>query len=94
MLQPEITPESIQKHPVTMLYEICQKKNWEVSIRDIWRKTGEVEVYVDGKFAGRGKYEGKKLIAVNRAAHEANQHIVRELAQESPQSIASPSCHR
>ncbi|XP_022858272.1 ribonuclease 3-like protein 3 [Olea europaea var. sylvestris] len=94
LLQPEITPESIQKHPVTMLYEICQKKNWEVSIRDIWRKTGEVEVYVDGKFAGRGKYEGKKLIAVNRAAHEANQHIVRELAQESPQSVASPSCHR
>lgn len=89
-----ITPESIQMHPVTMLYEICQNKGWKVHIKDMWsKKTGEIQVFVDGKFAGEGRYEGKKFIAVNRAAHDANQQIVRRLAQENTQCTSSPSCH-
>ncbi|XP_022872072.1 ribonuclease 3-like protein 3 [Olea europaea var. sylvestris] len=94
LLRPMITPESIQMHPVTMLYEICQNKGWKVHIKDMWsKKTGEIQVFVDGKFAGEGRYEGKKFIAVNRAAHDANQQIVRRLAQENTQCTSSPSCH-
>ncbi|KAL2483030.1 RNAse II-like 1 [Forsythia ovata] len=91
LLQPVITRESVQTHPVTMLYEICQKNGRKVNIRDSWRKTGEIEIFVDGKFAGRGKYDAKKLIAVNRAAHNAYQQILRKLVHENSQYVPSPN---
>ncbi|KAK4372940.1 hypothetical protein RND71_008324 [Anisodus tanguticus] len=76
MTHPEI-------HPVTKFYEVCQKYGWSVELIDTWEETGEIEVFVDGKFAGKEKFSGKKLIALNRAAHNAYCEIVKNLNVET-----------
>ncbi|KAL3848998.1 hypothetical protein ACJIZ3_010880 [Penstemon smallii] len=83
LLQPMITPENLQTHPVTMLNEMCQKKGLEVKFVDLWSAKGEIEVLVDGEFVGKGIYEDKKVIAVNRAARNAYIQIVEKLHQEN-----------
>ncbi|KAK6115284.1 hypothetical protein DH2020_007553 [Rehmannia glutinosa] len=40
LLQPMITPSTLHTHPVTMLYEICQKNKVNVESRDLWKETG------------------------------------------------------
>ncbi|KAI3464893.1 hypothetical protein Pfo_021556 [Paulownia fortunei] len=79
LLQPMITPSTLHTHPVTMLYEICQKNKVKLESRDLWKETGEIEFMVDGEFVGRAKYMAKRVVANNRAAHEAYQKIVRKL---------------
>ncbi|MCD9642641.1 hypothetical protein HAX54_029529 [Datura stramonium] len=83
LLQPLITPTNLETHPVTKFYEVCQKNGWSVELIDTWEETGEIEVFVDGKFAGKGKFSGKKLIALNRAAHNAYCEIVKNLNVET-----------
>ncbi|XP_006342288.1 ribonuclease 3-like protein 3 [Solanum tuberosum] len=78
LLQPMITLENLETHPVTKFYEACQRNGWSVKLIDTWEKTGEIEVFA-GKFAGKGKFSGKKLIALNRAAHNAYCEIVKNL---------------
>ncbi|XP_004240163.2 ribonuclease 3-like protein 3 [Solanum lycopersicum] len=78
LLQPMITPENLETHPVTKFYEVCQRNGWSVKLIDTWEKTGEIEVFA-GEFAGKGKFSGKKLIALNRAAHNAYCEIVKNL---------------
>ncbi|CAK9153603.1 unnamed protein product [Ilex paraguariensis] len=86
--KPIITPATIQTHPVTRLYEICQKKGSQIRFVDLWNQTGEIEVYVDNEFLGRGKYSAKKLIALNRAAEKAyNQLVGKKMGMEQDTTI-------
>ncbi|KAK4429317.1 Ribonuclease 3-like protein 3 [Sesamum alatum] len=79
LLQPMITPSTLQTHPVTMLYEICQKNKVKLESRDLWKETGEIEFIVDDEFVGRAKYTAKRVVANNRAANEAYHKILRKL---------------
>ncbi|KAK4354119.1 hypothetical protein RND71_026313 [Anisodus tanguticus] len=83
LLQPLITLANLETHPVTKFYEVCQKYGWSVKLIDTWEETGEMEFFVDGKFAGKGKFSGKKLIALNRAARNAYCEIVTNLSVET-----------
>ncbi|GAA0160650.1 hypothetical protein LIER_39076 [Lithospermum erythrorhizon] len=77
LLQPIITPKSLQIHPMTKLYEMCQKNGFKIKVNDLWENTGEIQVLVDGEIAGRGQYQSKKIIALNRAANNAYHQIMR-----------------
>lgn len=79
LLQPIITPSTLVRHPVTLLFEICQKNGFSVEVLDLWNKTGQIEIIVANQFVGRGKYSIKKIIAYNRAAADAYNDIVRKL---------------
>ena len=46
----------------------------------IYGRTGEVEVFVDGKFVGKGKSCGKKITAKNRVAHNAYYQVIQNLS--------------
>ncbi|KAL7117394.1 hypothetical protein ACP275_03G069700 [Erythranthe tilingii] len=83
LLQPMITPSTLHTHPVTLLYEICQKNKVKLESRDLWKETGEVEFMVDGEFVGRAKYRAKRVVANNRAAYEACHKIIRKLKLEN-----------
>ncbi|XP_073036145.1 ribonuclease 3-like protein 3 [Primulina eburnea] len=87
LLVPIVTPSSLKMHPVTRLYELCQKNGFKVEIRDYWKKTGEFEFFVDDEFAGRGKYTDKKSIACNRAAHDAFCNLLRKIDETSSSSL-------
>ncbi|XP_019162920.1 PREDICTED: ribonuclease 3-like protein 3 [Ipomoea nil] len=78
LLQPMITPTNLEQHPVSKFYEICQKRGWKVETVDVWEETGEIHVYVNGEFAGKSKFKGKKLTAHNRAAHNAYYNYLME----------------
>ncbi|XP_009802062.2 endoribonuclease Dicer homolog 1-like isoform X2 [Nicotiana sylvestris] len=80
LLQPLITPEKLEIHPVTKIIELCQKNGLKVKFVDSWEETGEVEVHVDGKLVGKGKFNGKKLVAINRAAHNGYLQVVKNLS--------------
>ncbi|KAL8154893.1 ribonuclease 3-like protein 3 [Apium graveolens] len=79
LLQPIITPSTLQRHPVTLLFEICQKNGFRVDVNDLWTKTGQIEIIIANQFVGRGQYNVKKIIAYNRAAAEAYNEIVTKL---------------
>lgn len=79
MIQPIITPEVLQVHPVKKLYETCQKNGLKVRMVDLWLKEGAYEVIIDNRIKGRGMCRAKKEIALNRAADDAYHEIVRKL---------------
>lgn len=79
LLQPIITPSTLVRHPVTLLFEICQKNGFSVEVIDLWNKTGQIEIIVANQFVGRGQYNAKKIIAYNRAAADAYSDIVTKL---------------
>ncbi|KAM3301481.1 ribonuclease 3-like protein 3 [Capsicum chacoense] len=83
LLQPLITPEKLEVHPMTKLHQLCQKNKLKLEfVGHQWEKTGEIEVFVDRKLVGKGKSSGKKTIAQNRAAHNAYNQVVRNLAEK------------
>lgn len=72
MADPLISPETLGKHPVSELFELCQKTHRGVKIlKDEWDKNLKVEVLIDGELAGSATYGQKKEIAQNRAAKAA-----------------------
>lgn len=77
LLQPMITPETLQDHPVKKLYETCQKRGLKIRLKDLWVKEGAYQIIVDGHMKARGECHAKKEIALNRAAHNAYNQIVR-----------------
>ncbi|KAK3022351.1 hypothetical protein RJ639_045302 [Escallonia herrerae] len=81
LLQPIITLADLETHPVTRLYELCQKNNMTIAVADSWKTTGEIEFLVDDKLVGKEKYKLKKFIAVNRAAANAYHTIERKLRE-------------
>ena len=87
LLQPIITPEMLQIHPVKKLYETCQKNGLKIRLKDRWLKEGAYEVIVNNHLMGRGKCRAKKEIALNRAANNAYNEIVRKLGVKHDISI-------
>ncbi|KAI8551980.1 hypothetical protein RHMOL_Rhmol06G0229600 [Rhododendron molle] len=79
LLQPIITPEVLQTHPVKKLYETCQKHGLKLQLVDLWSKEGAYEVIVDKNLKGRGKCRAKKEVALNRAANNAYIKVVTKL---------------
>lgn len=79
LLEPIITLEMLQTNPVKKLYEMCQKHGLKVRLRDLWLRDGTYEIFVDKQLRGRGEYRAKKEIALNRAANDAYNEIVRSL---------------
>lgn len=79
LLQPIITPEVLQIHPVRKLYETCQKHGLKLQLVDLWSKEGAYEVIVDKNLKGRGKCRAKKEVALNRAANNAYIKVVTKL---------------
>ncbi|KAA8524728.1 hypothetical protein F0562_011151 [Nyssa sinensis] len=82
LLEPIITPETMQTHPMTKLYEICQKNGYELHMVDVWKETGEIEFLVNNEFFGKGIFSSKRFIALNRAANNAYNEIVRKFGVE------------
>ncbi|XP_059285283.1 ribonuclease 3-like protein 3 [Lycium ferocissimum] len=82
LLQPLITPATLEIQPIKKFNELCQKNRLRVKYVDLWEKTGEIEVFVDGKFVAKGKFSGKKEIALNRAAYDAYYQVVKNLSVE------------
>ncbi|CAI9280062.1 unnamed protein product [Lactuca saligna] len=75
LLQPLITPENLKLHPVAKFNEACQKMGVKAQEKDLWSKTGEIEIYIENELIGRGKYKLKKVIAVNRAKDDAYNNL-------------------
>ncbi|KAL4376087.1 hypothetical protein GQ457_02G005590 [Hibiscus cannabinus] len=71
LLEPVIRLETLKIHPVTQLYEMCQKRNLKVQFVDLWKENTSFDVLVDDQFVGRGSCRDKKEIAINRAARNA-----------------------
>lgn len=72
LLEPIINPKTYQKHPVSELNELCQKKGWKVKFStDLSKKV--VYVYVMDHLVGKAAYciKNKRNIAENRAAKYA-----------------------
>ncbi|CAA3003752.1 ribonuclease 3-like protein 3 isoform X1 [Olea europaea var. sylvestris] len=79
LLKPIITPDMLQANPVKKLYEICQKKKLSVRLVDLWRREGTYEVFINNQLRGTGKCREKKEIALNRAANNAYNELVRTI---------------
>ncbi|KAF3443629.1 hypothetical protein FNV43_RR13319 [Rhamnella rubrinervis] len=77
LLEPIISPGTIKMHPVTELYEMCQKNNLNVRFVDLWKKNIGFHVYIEDQLIGRASYGLKKDIAYNRAAKDALDNIGR-----------------
>ncbi|XP_075672213.1 ribonuclease 3-like protein 3 [Castanea sativa] len=71
LLEPLIDPSTLCIHPVTQLYEVCQKRNLKIEFVDLWTESTAVDVLIDNQHMGRGVYGLKKDIAHNRAAKNA-----------------------
>lgn len=72
LLEPIVTPETLPTHPVTKLFEMCQKHGKEVNIkasRD--HNTNKCSIYVDKELFGVGCSDQNKDIAELKAAKEA-----------------------
>ncbi|KAB1201001.1 Ribonuclease 3-like protein 3 [Morella rubra] len=87
LLEPIINPVTIGRHPVTELYEVCQKRNLKLKFVDLWEETTAFDVIIDDQHMGRGVYGLKKDIAHNRAAKNALENIRRLLLEKE---IISP----
>ncbi|KAK4714062.1 hypothetical protein R3W88_019969 [Solanum pinnatisectum] len=83
MLQPQITPETFEIQHVTKFTELCQKNKLRVELVDNWDRTREIEYFVDGKFAGKGKSSQNKVTAKNRAARNAYEQVIENLRMKT-----------
>lgn len=81
-LEPIIRRETLKIHPVTQLYEVCQKRNLKVRFVDSWKESTGFDVFVDDQLVGRGKCSLKKDIAHNRAAKDALDNILKILGEK------------
>lgn len=84
MLQPLITPETLEIQPITKIMELCQKNKLTINIVDNWDETGEFECIVDGKFVAKGKSSQNKATARNRAAYNAYELVIKNLRMKTP----------
>ncbi|KDP30782.1 hypothetical protein JCGZ_13725 [Jatropha curcas] len=85
LLEPIINQETLKVHPVTELYEVCQKRNLKVKFVDSWRESMAFDVLINDQLIGRGTYGLKKEIAHNRAAKDALDNIGRILDEKHEQ---------
>lgn len=87
LADPLISLETLGKHPVSELFEFCQKTRRGVKIvKDEWDKNLTVEVLIDGELVGSATYAQKKEIAQNRAAKAALDKLKETLGQSQTES--------
>ncbi|KAF3338913.1 ribonuclease 3-like protein 2 [Carex littledalei] len=68
LLEPLITPDTFEKHPVTALYHFCQKKGKVPKFEYPQKgKTIICEVLVDSEKVGYGSSEDKDIATLNAA---------------------------
>ncbi|PON84518.1 Ribonuclease III [Trema orientale] len=82
LLEPLISPETMKRHPVTELYEMCQKNNLKVKFVDLWAKNTAFDVFIEGQLVGTASYGLKKEVAHNRAAKNALDNIGKILSEK------------
>lgn len=82
LLKPMISPETLKTHPVTELYEVCQKNKLKVKFVDLWKESTAFHIFIEDQLLGRGAYAPKKEIAHNRAAKDALNNIERLLNEK------------
>lgn len=75
LLEPIISPSALKLHPVTELYELCQKKSLKLRFGDLWNESSSFIVFVNDQLVGKATYKPKKDIALNRAAKDALENI-------------------
>lgn len=101
LLEPIISPETMKRHPVSELYEVCQKNNKKVEFVDLWAKNTAFNVFIDGQLVGTASYGLKKEVAHNRAAKNAldniglilgNQKESTIIVQDQPDSTIELTC--
>lgn len=80
LLEPIIEPDSVKKHPVSQLHEVCQKKKFKLQFVDLWKESTSIDVFINQKFVARGSYSSKKDIARYRAAKNALDNIDKVLS--------------
>ncbi|CAH8317000.1 unnamed protein product [Eruca vesicaria subsp. sativa] len=72
LLEPIITLDKLEKHPVTKLNEMCQKKNLKLKFDDSsWETDKTVLVLIEDHLVGSGHHLTKKEVAKNCAANNA-----------------------
>lgn len=81
LLHPLTAKENLKLHPTARFNEACQKMGLKPQAKDFWKKTGEVEIYIDNELIGRGKYKFKRMIAMNRAADDAYKNLFEKLGK-------------
>ena len=90
MADPLIGLETLGKHPVTELFEFCQKTRRGVKfVKDEWDKSLKVEVLIDGELVASATYGQKKEIAQNRAAKAALDKLKETLGQTQSESASA-----
>ncbi|KAG1334923.1 ribonuclease 3-like protein 3 [Cocos nucifera] len=87
---PLINPETLGKHPMSELYELCQKLKMDVTfLKGVWPENPKIEVLVDGKLVGSGNGQ-KKEIAQNRAAKAALDRLKETLGDSDSTALDHP----
>ncbi|EOA18892.1 hypothetical protein CARUB_v10007521mg [Capsella rubella] len=71
LLEPIIPLDKLETHPVTELYEMCQKRNLKLKAKDTWKENKAYSFFVKDKLVGRGEHLIKKETARNCAAKDA-----------------------
>ncbi|XP_066353192.1 ribonuclease 3-like protein 3 isoform X1 [Miscanthus floridulus] len=90
LADPLIGLETLGKHPVTELFEFCQKTRRGVKfVKDEWDKSLKVEVLIDGELVASATYGQKKEIAQNRAAKAALDKLKETLGQTQSESASA-----
>ncbi|GJM99640.1 hypothetical protein PR202_ga16761 [Eleusine coracana subsp. coracana] len=90
LADPLISLETLGKHPVSELFEFCQKTRRGVKfVKDEWDKNLKVEVLIDGELAGSAIYAKKKEIAQNRAAKAALDKLKQTMGQYQTESVSA-----
>ncbi|KAE9593663.1 putative ribonuclease III [Lupinus albus] len=82
LLEPMIDPNTLKIHPVTELYEVCDKMNKKVQFVDLWQKSRTFLVFIDNKLVGKNIHDTRKDIVQNRAAKNALDNIAKVFNSE------------
>ncbi|RLM54459.1 hypothetical protein C2845_PM10G12300 [Panicum miliaceum] len=89
LADPLINLETLGKHPVSELFEFCQKTRRGVKIvKDEWDKNLKVEVLIDGELVGSATY-AQKEIAQNRAAKAPLDKLKETMGQIESESASA-----
>eukprot|EP00253_Pinus_taeda_P020474 PITA_20474 len=74
LLEPLVSPETLELHPVTKLQELCQKQGKDIDYKNSW--VGNMvrsQVLINGEVVGNGEHHQKELaerVAAKDALHK------------------------
>ncbi|CAN6445677.1 unnamed protein product [Victoria cruziana] len=97
VLEPMVTPETLQSHPLTELLELCQKVGKELKFVTRVDKIGTIviDVLIDGVKCGTGRNENKDLAKIAAARSALEKFRGNQRADPIVEVIVDhPLCHR